>query len=71
MSTPYVAVSTRRMAEKLGFDVHVKTLSTRRPRGWPTKSTKPVQLVRSTDGGHVASFADAYALIRYLQNKAR
>lgn len=66
MSAPYISSTLRRMAEARGFTVEVRTHTARRPKGWPTSSTKPVHLKRA-DGSHVASFVDGLAAITYLK----
>jgi hypothetical protein len=66
MTDLYIGSNLKKMAERRGMTVEANALTVRRPRGWPTKSSKPFHL-RRADGSHVASFADALAVISYLK----
>lgn len=64
MAAPFVGAGARAKAARLGF--HVDVITIKSVRGWPTKSTRPVHLRRIADDKHVAAFADAMGMLRYL-----
>jgi len=62
MTAPYISSIARNKAARLGYSIEVKT--TRRVRGWPVASEKPVQLWKG--GKHIASFVNGIAVLKYL-----
>ncbi len=67
MTEPYISSILRRRAERMGYTIEVRTMIAARPKGWPTKSSRPVHLLR--DGKHVASFEDGIAANYYLAKR--
>ncbi len=62
----YIPANAAAIAKQLGYCIAIKP--SRSVRGWPTPSLKPVQLSR-TDGSHIASFVDGFALRKYLKRQ--